>query len=440
VDLTRLGAARLAALVRAREVTAVEVAHAHLERHERVDAGLRALVAVDADRVLRQAAAVDAAIAAGRPPGPLAGVPVGPKDNLDVVGETTAAGSLAFAGSAATRDATSVARARAAGAVLLGRGNMDELAMGASTQTSAFGATRHPWDTRRSPGGSSGGSAAAVASHQLPLAIGTDTGGSLREPGSQCGLVAMAPSVGLVPADGVVPFAPALDRVGPLARSVADARLLLEVLGGRPLPAPGRRALRVGLVDELAGPRNRAGVLAVLASAVDALAAAGHDVVPVSVPSARGALDVYSVVTAVDSLPVLERYAATGAVGAEVLRRLDLAREARAAGGEASARAEQRVLTTQVAAALADCDVLLSPTMPTTAPVIHDVDVDALTDPLGAPYTDCWTVVANLAGVPALSVPGGLSPDDQMPVGVMLMAPAGSDALLLAVGEQLEAG
>lgn len=237
--LASLGAAALAQGVLSGQFSAVEVARAHLEQHHHVDAVLNAIVHLDTQGVLEQAARLDERVATGTAADlPLAGVPVAIKDNIDVRGEVTATGSRAHANAPAAVDAPVVVALRESGAVVFGRANMDELAMGASTQTSAFGPTRNPVDPRRSPGGSSGGSAAAVASHQVPLSVGSDTGGSIREPSSQCGIFGLAPSPHSVSAAGVVPFMPSLDRVGPLARTATDLGLLLSVLAGRPDLAP----------------------------------------------------------------------------------------------------------------------------------------------------------------------------------------------------------
>lgn len=438
--LHRWTATSVAHVVRAGGVSAREVAEACLAQHANVDPGLNSLVGVDDVRVLAQADAVDARVAAGEDPGPLAGVPVAVKDNIDVADEVTTCGSRGVGMKPATDDAGAVTRLRAAGAMLMGRANMDELAMGASTQTSAFGPTYHPFDARRSPGGSSGGCAAAVASRQVPVSVGTDTGGSIREPASQCGLVGVAPSPGLVPVDGVVPFDPSCDRVGPLARTVEDARLLLEVLAGCELAPPGRRPLRLGLVRELSGPINHSGVLQLLERATRALARTPDlaAVDEVSIPDGGRALDAYMTLTSVAALPVLREHLARGGAGEEVARRRDLAELMLREGMVEPAEECRTALRRQAAAALQRCDLLVSPTMPTTAPVLRRVNADDLTDPLARPYTDCWTVVANLAGLAAVSVPAGLSLDDGMPVGLMLMGPAGSDALLLEVAGLLE--
>ncbi len=417
---------------------------AHLGRHAEVDGEINALVVVDGEHALAQAREIDVRRLRGEALGPLAGVPVVVKDNIDVQGQTTANGSRSHHDVLALRDATVTERLRRADAVLLGRANMDELAMGASTQTSAFGATRNPRDPRRSPGGSSGGSAAAVASGQVPVSVGTDTGGSIREPASQCGVVGMAPSRELVPLDGVVPFAPGFDRVGPFGRTVADAALLLSVLADDPglvdaVVPTGLGGLRIGLVTELAGPPNQPGVLERLRAAAEGLAGLGAKVVEVSLPDAPAALATYMTITSCASVPALWPYVEIGAAGEEVMRRFELGswllRE-----GETLARAEEErwLLCDQVGRALSRCDLLLSPTMPTTAPLLAQVSADDLADPMARPYTDCWTVVANLTGIPAISVPYGDSPDDGMPVGVMLAGRDGSDALLLRVAAGLE--
>ncbi len=426
-DLARLSAHDVASAVRDGSLTAVDIARAQLARLA-TDAG-NAVVHADETATLADAARVDA-----DPRGlPLAGVPFVVKDNIDVAGQVTAAGSRAHAGVPAAADALVVRRLRAAGAVLLGRGNMDELAMGASTQTSAYGPTRNPHDPRRSPGGSSGGSAAAVGASLATLSVGTDTGGSIREPASQCGVVGMAPSPGLVPMDGMLPFAPDLDRAGPLARTVPDAAVLLEVMSGRTLtPLPAVR--RVAVIEELAGPRNRAEVLAAFAAWTARLEALGVEVVSVSMPDAPAALEAYMRLTSVAALDWLAPWLATGRAGEEVLRRHEVAREVLADDvALADAHAVRERLCAQARAALAVAPVLVSPTMPTTAPLLFgSISPEDLADPMAAPYTDCWTVVANLTGLPSLSVPAPV-PDSSASVGAMLMGADGADGTLLSV-------
>jgi len=448
-SLVDLPAHRLAALVGAGEVSAVEVARAHLARVAAAEPWTRALVRVDPEDVLAQASGIDVRRSAGRSTGALAGVPVVLKDNIDVRGQVTTSGSKVHRPPART-DSEVTRRLRRAGAVVLGRANMDELALGASTQTSAFGRSHNPHDPRRSPGGSSGGSAAALAANEATLSVGTDTGGSVREPASQCGVVGMAPSPGLVPMRGVTPFAPSLDRVGPLARTVADAALLLSVMSGRPELAGcvegtddlGVHRLRVGVPAELRGPRNQQGVVARLDAVVDVLRRLGAVVVPVSAPAAGRALATYMTVTSAAAVPVLTPYVRTGLTGPEVQRRhawgLELLREL--PSPLEVAQVARSILHGQVTAALGVCDVLLSPTMPTTAPLLDGhLATEDMADPLAAPYTDCWTVVANLVGLPAVSVPSGRSPEDGMPVGTMLMGPPRTDSRLLRVAAALEA-
>jgi aspartyl-tRNA(Asn)/glutamyl-tRNA(Gln) amidotransferase subunit A len=443
--LTSLPAVRLAEMVRAGEVSAVEVARAHVDRVAEAEPWIRALVHVDRPDVLAQAELVDAQVARGGSSLPLAGVPMAVKDNVDVRGQLTSSGSAAL-GRVATADAPVVARLRRAGAVVLGRANMDELALGASTQTSAFGRSHNPHDVKRSAGGSSGGSAASVAAHEVALSIGTDTGGSIREPASQCGVVGMAPTLGLVPADGVVPFAQGLDRVGPLARTVGDLARLLAVLAGQPgLGEVGEasvRGLRVGVLEELRGARNQPGVLARLDIVIAALRDLGAEVVPVSAPAADRALATYMTLTSAAAAPVLKPYVDSGRAGAEVVRRYEWGAELLNGLPTTldAARTEQQALEAQIGRALTECEVLLSPTMPTTAPLLEGhITPEDLADPLAAPYTDCWTVVANLVGLPALSLPSGRSHADGMPVGSMLMGRARSDPLLLRVATALAA-
>lgn len=443
--LVALPAREIAALVADRTVSAVAVTDAHLERIETRDPWLQAMTLVVAGRARADAEAVDAAVeealTRGRSPQPLAGVPFVVKDNIDVAGEVTACGSRAHDGRPATRDAPVVARLRTAGAVLLGRATMDELAMGAATTTSATGPAFNPWQPAHSPGGSSGGCAVAVAAGLAALAVGTDTGGSIREPASQCGVTGIAPTPDLVPMEGIVPFATGFDRAGPLARDPADAALALAVMAGRSTPDrhPERRdGLRIGVVAELASLPNRPGVLAVHERVVEQCRAAGAELVEVTLPDARIALRVYSSLTAVAAIEHVGRFVATGRAGEEVQRRHHLGRtlsadrellvEAEVVRGRLRARVEE---------ALGTCDLLLSPTMPTTAPRLDQVAGRILADPLSAPYTDCWTVIANLVGAPAVSFPAGTAPDDQMPVGAMLTGPPGSDQRMLDVAAGL---
>ena len=415
-----------------------------LDRIAADDRRLHALVHVDVASALARADALDRLDPAQQ--GPLHGVVTVVKDNVDVAGQVTGCCSPARGRQPAVADAPLVARLRAAGAVILGRANMDELAMGASTATSVHGPSRNPHDTSRSPGGSSGGCAVALAAGFADLAVGTDTGGSIREPASQCGVWGLAPTPGLVPTAGVAPFAPSCDRAGPMAADPALLTTALAAMAGLPreaMAAP-RAARRVGIVRELRTDRNQPGVLRVLEETAARLRAAGITVEEVSVPDASGALAAYMTLTSVESLPHLRPWTATGRAGAEVTRRTRLARRMLGGDVERIVAAEdlRTRLTAQCAEALEAYDVLLSPTMPTTAPAFAPAGPPTaqVADPLTAPYTDCWTVVANLAGLPALSVPAGRSPDDGLPAGVMLLGRPGDDAALVELGRLISPG
>ena len=419
----------------------------YLDRIAADDRRLGALVELQAASARACADELDALLETDR--GPLHGVVTVVKDNIDVAGQVTGCCSAARGSQPVDEDAPVVARLRAAGAIVLGRANMDELAMGASTATSVHGPSRNPHDTTRSPGGSSGGCAVAIAAGFAALAIGTDTGGSIREPASQCGIWGLAPSPGLVPTAGVVPFAPSADRVGPMAGDPALLRTALAVMADLPVAESAggdvvERPLRVGLVRELATDRNQPGVRERLGAAVAHLREHGAVVEHASIADAPGALAAYMAITSVESLPHLRPWLATGRAGPEATRRARHARRMLASDLDRLADAEElrRRLRLQVRQALEVHDVLLSPTMPTTAPAFAPAGPPTaqVADPLTAPYTDCWTVVANLAGVPALSVPAGTSSDDGMPVGLMLMGRPGVDLDLIALGGRLVAG
>ncbi len=443
--LAALRAVDIVELVVRGELSAEDVTLAHLRCIDESNPSVHALIRVDGERALRSARRVDRARLAGRVLGPLAGIPIVVKDNLDVAGQPTSCASRAREPAAARRHATVVSHVLAADAVLIGRANMDEMALGASTQTSVFGPTRNPWDLRRSPGGSSGGCAAAVAAGMSALAIGSDTGGSIREPAAQCGVVGMAPSPDLVPTDGLVRFAPAYERVGPFARNCADLDRLLTTLADHGEPAPPGRPvgrLRVGVIEDVCGHHNRAAVRARFEVMLAGLADAGVDVIAVRIPAALEALDAYFTLTSAACVRTLAAAVATGRSGAEVLRRYEIGRSLTSAA-IAQARITEAKLITQTRLALTRCDALISPTMPTTAPLLDGgvastPSMEQLADPMAAPYTDCWTVLANLTGLASLSVPAGLSAEDGMPVGIMISAAAGADRDLLTLGSTLE--
>jgi aspartyl-tRNA(Asn)/glutamyl-tRNA(Gln) amidotransferase subunit A len=367
------------------------------------------------------------------------------KDNIAVRGAPWACGSATrLASGPAGEDAEVVRRVRAAGGVVAGTTNLDELAMGASTETSAWGPTRNPHDPARTAGGSSGGTAAAVAAYGV-LGIGTDTGGSIREPAAFCGVVGVAPSPGSVPTSGVVDFAPSFDRVGPLAPTVREAAMLHEVIAGcsglvAAAEAGVRSGLggkRVGVVVPMSGHRNAAEVRRAFELVPERLRALGAVTVPVSVPLLGDLLDVYTTLTSIEALPVLEHHEALATperpLGAEARSRLRLARDLVGTAEQAAAEDVRARIRADVSAALRQCEVLISPTVPLVAPLLGR---PGMADPLARPRTDWWTVEANLAGVPAASVP---LPVRGLPIGVQLMAPDGADERLYAVGAALEA-
>ncbi|CAN5875840.1 Asp-tRNA(Asn)/Glu-tRNA(Gln) amidotransferase subunit GatA [soil metagenome] len=387
----------------------------------------------------------------GPPPSrPLAGVPVVVKDNIAVRDMPMTCGSAVWDAAPPRRDAALVRRLRRAGAVVVGKANLDEFGMGATTETSAFGASRNPLDLARTPGGSSGGSAAAVAAGEVLLAVGTDTGGSIREPAAQCGIVGVKPSHGSISLQGVVPFAPSLDQAGPMARTVVDAAMLHQAMTG---PRGGRglveaalegavnldlRGHRVGVIAEMSGAANAPGVRRRLATFLELMAGCGAELVEVSLPATAAALEVYYLISSYESLATLAGYADHSLLGAEARRRLLVGERVAADSRGHTLAATWEVadgLRASVDATWAGCTLLASPTLPVTAPLLGN----GIDDPLATPRTDCWTVLANLTGIAALSLPAGECPDTGLPVGVQLMAPHGADARLYRVAAAAEA-
>ena len=478
-DLTRLTAAGTAAVVRSGEASAVEVAEAHLRRIADVDPALHAFLHVDTEGALAAARRVDAARAAGERLGPLAGVPLALKDVFTMTGAPTTCGSRILEGWHPPYDATVTRRLREAGVVVLGKTNMDEFAMGSSTENSAYGPSRNPWDLTRVPGGSGGGSAAAVASYEAPLAIGTDTGGSIRQPASVTGTVGVKPTYGGVSRYGLVAFSSSLDQGGPCARTVLDAALLHEVIAGHdpldsmsidaavpPVVAAAHRAdvrgMRVGVVRELGGEGYQPGVEARFREAVGLLAELGAEVVEVSCPHFEFALPAYYLIAPSEASSNLARFDAmryglrvgdTGdasaeevmtltrgrGFGAEVKRRIMLGTYALSSGYYDAYYGQAQKVRTLIARdfeqAFAQVDVLVSPTTPTTAfPIGERAD-----DPLAMYKADLCTIPANLAGNAAASFPCGLADEDGLPVGLHVMAPVLADDRLYRVGAAVEA-
>ncbi|WP_420114780.1 Asp-tRNA(Asn)/Glu-tRNA(Gln) amidotransferase subunit GatA [Pseudactinotalea sp.] len=476
-----LSAADLAAALAAGEVSSAEATQAHLDRIAAVDDDVHAFLHVNGEEALASAAAVDAARSAGESLHPLAGVPIAVKDVVVTQGQVTTAGSKMLEGWVPPYDATLVTRLREAGLPILGKTNMDEFAMGSSTEHSAYGPTRNPWDLGRIPGGSGGGSAAAVAAFEAPLAIGTDTGGSIRQPAAVTGTVGVKPTYGSVSRYGLIALASSLDQAGPCTRTVLDAALLHDVIGGHdprdstslPDPAPSYTeaarngadgdlsGVRIGVVSELGGEGYEPGVRASFHAALDKLTAAGADIVQVSCPSFSAALAAYYLILPSEASSNLAKFdgmryglrveptdgpvtaervmAATRGegFGDEVKRRIILGTYALSAGYYdayyGSAQKVRTLIQRDFAAAFEQADVLVSPTAPTTAfPFGAKLD-----DPLAMYLNDVATIPANLAGVPGLSLPSGLS-DDGLPVGFQILAPAREDARLYSVGAALE--
>jgi aspartyl-tRNA(Asn)/glutamyl-tRNA(Gln) amidotransferase subunit A len=482
--LTTTDAAELGRLLAAGEVTSAELTGAYLERIAAEDGELGAYLHVDPEAALAQAREVDTARAGGAELGPLAGIPVALKDLVVTEGVPTTSGSKILEGWKPPYDATVAARLKAARTVLLGKTNMDEFAMGSSTENSAYRVTRNPWDPQRIPGGSSGGSSAAVAGGLAPWAIGTDTGGSIRQPAAVTGLVGHKPTYGSVSRYGLIAFSSSLDQAGPMARTVLDAALLHEAIGGHdpqdstsidaPLPLLAESArrgaegdlsgLRVGVVRELGGDGHaegyEPGVLARVAEAVALLERMGADVREVSCPAFDLALPAYYLIAPSEASSNLARFDGVryglrvgddgtrdldevmaltreAGFGPEVKRRIILGTYALSAGYyEAYYGQAQKVRTLisrDFTAAFADVDVLVSPTTPTVAfPLGARVD-----DPLAMYAADLCTLPASLAGLPAISVPCGLS--DGLPVGFQIMAPALADDRCYRVAAALEA-
>ena len=473
--LTR-SAAELGRLMAAGELTSEELTRACLAQIEALNPRLNAFLAVDADAALAQARAVDARRAAGEEFGPLAGVPIGVKDNFCTTDFPTTCGSKMLDGWVPPYDATVVAKLRAAGLVIVGKTNMDEFAMGSSTETSFFGPTRNPWDDERIPGGSGGGSAVAVASHMVPLAVGSDTGGSIRQPGAVTGTVGVKPTYGGVSRYGLVAMASSLDQPGPCARTAEDAALLQQVIGGydardsasidRPVPdlvgaarAADLAGLRVGVVAEFQGDGYEPGVLDRFREAVDVLRAAGAEIVEVSCPAFTYALPAYYLIQPAELSSNLARFDGmryglrTGddgtrsaeevmnltredGFGREAKRRIIIGTYALSAGYYdayyGSAQKVRSLIQGDFDKAFASVDVLVSPTTPTVAFKIGE----RMADPMSMYLADLCTIPSNMAGNASASFPAGLS--EGLPVGLQVMTPPMEDARLYRVGGVLE--
>ena len=480
-DLTRLSAAELADALTSREVSSVEATQAHLDRIAAVDGDVHAFLHVNAS-ALDVAADIDRRRVAGEELGPVAGVPLAIKDVLVTTDMPSTSGSRILEGYMSPFDATVVARSRAAGLVALGKTNMDEFAMGSSTEHSAYGPTRNPWDLERIPGGSGGGSAAAVAALEAPLALGSDTGGSIRQPAHVTGTVGVKPTYGGVSRYGAIALASSLDQVGPVTRTVLDAGLLHDVIGGHdphdstsltdawPSFADAARegargdvlrGLKVGVIRELPDSGFQAGVSASFRAALAAMEAQGAEIVEVSAPHFEYGVAAYYLILPAEASSNLAKFdsvrfgmrvdvpggtvedvmAATreAGFGDEVKRRIILGTYALSAGYYdayyGSAQKVRTLIQRDFDTAFADVDVIATPSAPTTAFRLGE----KIDDPLQMYLNDVTTIPANLAGVPGISIPSGLAEEDGLPVGIQFLAPAREDARLYRVGAAVEA-
>lgn len=462
---TDWSAAELADKLSRRELTAVEAAEASFSRIDVLESQIGAFVNLTREEALAEASDIDRRRTAGEALGPLAGVPMATKDNLCTRGVVTTCASRMLERFVPPYDATAVRKLRSAGLVSVGKANMDEFAMGSSTENSAFKPTRNPWDTTCVPGGSSGGSAAAVAAGMVPLATGSDTGGSIRQPAALCGIVGMKPTYGLVSRYGLVAFASSLDQVGPMTRDVRDNALFLQAMAGHdPLDSTSLsveipdytafltgevKGLRIGLISELAGEGIAPEVRAAVATAAQVLRELGATVEPVSLPTSGHGIAAYYLVATAEASSNLARYdgikytsrvegtdlvdtylkTRAEAFGAEVKRRIMLGTYALSSGYyDAYYKKAQQVRTRireDYARAFERFDLLLSPTTPSTAFKLGE----KTSDPLEMYLNDIATVMANLAGIPALSLPGGYDADG-LPIGLQLQGPPLSEGTI----------
>ena len=476
--ITRSASQMAQALVQG-EVTSEKLTQDHLDRIAVVDKQVHAFLYVDTQGALAQARSVDSARGRGEKLGPLAGVPLALKDVMVQQGIPTTAGSKILEGWRPPYDSTVVSKLKNAGIVILGKTNMDEFAMGSSTENSAYGPTHNPWDLTRIPGGSGGGSSASLAAFEAPLAIGTDTGGSIRQPAAVTGTVGVKPTYGGVSRYGLIAFSSSLDQAGPCARTVLDAALLHEVIAGHdihdatsinaPVPEVVKAArngdvkgMKIGVVKELNGDGYQAGVRSRFEESLELLAKAGAEIVEVSCPNFEYALAAYYLIAPSECSSNLARFDAMrygmrvgdeGAAsaesvmnltrevgfGREVKRRIILGTYALSSGYfdayYGSAQKVRTLIMQDFTKAFSTADVLVSPTCPTTAFKIGE----KANDPLAMYLNDIATIPVNMAGIGGMSVPAGLAPEDGLPVGFQIMAPAMQDQRMYSVGAALEA-
>jgi aspartyl-tRNA(Asn)/glutamyl-tRNA(Gln) amidotransferase subunit A len=474
--MIKKSAAEMAAALGAGEISSVELAQAHLDQITKVDGDVHAFLHVDNDGALAQARAVDEKRKSGEKLSPLAGVPLALKDVLVQKGIPTTCGSKMLEGWRPPYDSTVVSRLKENGIVILGKTNMDEFAMGSSTENSAYGPTNNPWDLSRIPGGSGGGSAAALAAFEAPLAIGTDTGGSIRQPAAVTGTVGVKPTYGGVSRYGLVAFSSSLDQAGPCARTVLDAAYLHEAIGGydrmdstsinEPVPAVVAAAkdgnikgMKIGVIKELQGDGYQPGVLKLFNQSLEILSSLGAEIVEVSCKYFDYALAAYYLIAPSECSSNLARFDAMRygirvgegsaeevmnatrqvGFGREVKRRIILGTYALSSGYYdayyGSAQKVRTLISQDFESAFGKADVLVSPTAPTTAFKIGE----KANDPIAMYLNDIATIPTNLAGIGGMSVPSGLAEEDGLPAGFQIMAPAMKDDRMYKVGAALEA-
>ena len=479
MSLLKKTATEQAQALAAKQISATELVQEHYAQIKAVDNEVKAFLYLDEKNALAQAATIDKKRAAGEKLSPLAGIPLALKDVMAQANVPTTCGSKILEGWRPPYDATLVTKLKANDVVILGKTNMDEFVMGSSTENSAFGPTHNPWDLTRIPGGSSGGSAAAVAAFEAPISIGTDTGGSIRQPAAVCGIVGVKPTYGSVSRYGLIAFSSSLDQAGPFARTVEDAAMVHAAIAGfdpkdstsinSPVPdfvSAARKqdvkGLKIGVVKELTGDGYQAGVAEKFSQTLDLLVTLGAQIVEVSCPNFQYALAAYYLVAPSECSSNLARFDAMryglrvgddgqrsaeevmnltrqAGFGREVKRRIILGTYALSSGYYdayyGSAQKVRTLIKQDFDNAFKSADVLVSPTAPTTAFKIGE----KANDPLAMYLNDIATIPVNMAGICGLSLPNGLASEDQLPSGFQIMAPAMADDRLYLVGGAIEA-
>ena len=474
MSLTSLSAAQIAAQIKNKELSCREVTAAFLERIEQVEPQVKSFVTVLPAEALQRAETLDMRLAAGEDIGPLGGVPIALKDNMCTLGVKTTCSSRMLANFVSPYDSHVATQLDKAGAIVLGKANMDEFAMGSSTENSAFFPTKNPWDLKRVPGGSSGGSTASVAAREVPISLGSDTGGSIRQPASFCGCVGMKPTYGLVSRYGLVAFASSLDQIGPISNTVEDAALLLQTIAGhdardstsidRAVPdyraalTGDIRGLRVGVPKEYFAQGVASYVVEAVNAAVDAMKELGAEIVPVSMPTTEYGLACYYIIAPCEASSNLARYdgvkyglrvaeagddviamtskSRAAGFGHEVQHRIMIGAHALSSGFYdayyAKAQKVRTLIRRDFDAAFEKCDILATPTAPTVAFPIGD----KTGDPIAMKLADVCTIPVNMAGLPALSLPCGF--ENGLPIGLQLIGKLLDESTILRAAHAYE--